>query len=246
MTDQLDETEVLAAEYALGTLDPAARAAVQQGLRTHAELARRVELWQQRLAPLAATIPPVDPPPAAWLGIAQALAAEARPARSARRVRVRHHGRLYSVTFWRRCTLGAGALAAVLALYIAGTALRRPLPPPPAASYVAVLDRGEASPALIVAVDPGAGRVTIRPLAIAAAAGSALELWLVEGQDRPPRPLGLLDPDRETVLKLPPQAKAAVQPSAALAVSLEPPGGSPTGKPTGPMIYQGSLLALGE
>ena len=37
-----------------------------------------------------------------------------------------------------------------------------------------------------------------------------------------------------------------VRPSAALAVSLEPPGGSPTGKPTGPVLYQGRLLALGD
>ncbi len=245
MTDQVDETEALAAEYVLGTLEPAARAAVQQRLRTDAELARLVELWEQRLAPLAATIPPVAPPPAAWLGIAQALAAETRPAPPVRRVRVRRHGRLQSLTFWRWCTFGASALAAVLALYLAGLA-SRPAPSSGAARYVAVLDRSDASPALIVTVEPTAGRVTIRPLAIAAAEDRALQLWLVTGEGRPPRSLGLLDPQHETTLKLPPQVKAAVQPSAALAVSLEPPGGSPTGQPTGPVLYQGPLLALTE
>jgi len=176
----------------------------------------------------------------------EARAAQARPTPPVRRVRVRRHGRLYSVTFWRWCTFGASGLAAVLALYVAGTALRPPPPSPPAARYVAVLDRGEASPALIVTVDPGAGRMTIRPLALAAAGDHALQLWLVEGQNRPPRSLGLLDSEQSTALKLPAQVKAAVEPSAALAVSLEPPGGSPTGKPTGPMIYQGPLLALRE
>ena len=244
MTDELDETEALAAEYALGTLEPTARAAVQQRLRTDPELARLVELWEQRLAPLAEAIPPVEPPPAAWLGLAQAVAAEARPT-PLQRVRVRHHGPLYSVTFWRRCALGAGALAAVLALYVAGTVLRPPAAPS-AARYVAVLDRGQASPALIVTVEPDAGRAIIRPLAVEPAGDRALELWLVAGQGRQPRSLGLLDPHKETALTLPAEARAAVEPSAALAISLEPPGGSPTGQPTGPVFYQGPLLALGK
>jgi anti-sigma-K factor RskA len=245
MTEELDETEALAAEYVLGTLEPTARAAVQQRLRTDAELARLVELWDQRLTPLAAIVPPVEPPPAAWLGIGQALAADARPAPPPRRVRVSRHGLRYSVTFWRRCALGAGALAAILALYIAGTALRPPSAPT-AARYVAVLDRGEASPALVVTVEPAAGRATVRPLAVAAAADHALELWLIQGEGRPPRSLGLLDPQQETALELPDQLRPTLKPSAALAVSLEPPGGSPTGQPTGKVLYRGPLLALGE
>ena len=244
MTDELDETEALAAEYVLGTLEPTARAAVQERLQTDQELARLVELWQQNLAPLAEAVPPVEPPPAAWLGIAQALVAEAQPPPTMRRVRVRHRGRMYSVTFWRWCTLGASALAAVLALYVAGVSLRPP--PAPAARYVAVLDRGDDSPALIVTVEPAARRITVRPLAIAAVEDRALQLWLVAGGAAPPRSLGLLDPEHATTLDLPAQLEATVRPSAALAISLEPPGGSPTGKPTGPVIYQGPLLALGE
>ena len=244
MTDELDETEALAAEYVLGTLEPAARAGVQQRLQTDHELARLVELWQQRLAPLAEAVPPVEPPPAAWLGIAQALVAEAQPAPTLRRVRVRHRGRLYSVTFWRWCTLGASALAAVLALYVAGMSLRPP--PAPATRYVAVLDRGEASPALIVTVEPAARRITIRPLATAAVEDHTLQLWLIAGGAAPPKSLGLLDQGHATTLDLPPQLEASVRPSAALAVSLEPPGGSPTDRPTGPVIYQGRLLALTE
>jgi anti-sigma-K factor RskA len=71
VTEELDESEALAAEYVLGTLDPAARAAVQQRLAGNGELARQVELWERRLAPLAAAVPPVEPPLTAWLGIAQ-------------------------------------------------------------------------------------------------------------------------------------------------------------------------------
>ncbi len=242
MTDELDETEALAAEYVLGTLEPAARAGVQQRLQTDRELGRLVELWQERLAPLAEAVPPVEPPPLAWLGIAQALVAGAPPAAPRRRVRVRLRGRMYSVTFWRWCTVAASALAAILALYIAGTSLRPPSAP--SARFVAVLDRGDESPALIVTVEPAAKRMTIRPLATAAVEDHALQLWLVAG-GAAPKSLGLLDPEHATTLDLPAQLEGTVRPSAALAVSLEPPGGSPTDRPTGPVIYQGPLLALG-
>ena len=117
---------------------------------------------------------------------------------------------------------------------------------PPATRYVALLGTGDASPALLVTVDPAAGRMTIRPLEPAAVEDRALQLWLVAGGQAPPRSLGLLDPVHEIALQLDPQAETHLRPSAALAVSLEPPGGSPTGLPTGPVIYQGPLLALAE
>jgi anti-sigma-K factor RskA len=88
--------------------------------------------------------------------------------------------------------------------------------------------------------------MTIRPLETAAVEDRALQLWLVAGSQAPPRSLGLLDPVHEIALQLDPRAEARLRPSASLAVSLEPPGGSPTGLPTGPVIYQGPLLALAE
>ena len=70
------------------------------------------------------------------------------------------------------------------------------------------------------------------------------ELWLiVPGKD--PRALGVFEAD---------EAGGACHPGAAhgrrhhagsaLAVSLEPPGGSPTGQPTGPVIAVGKLTKL--
>ena len=71
------------------------------------------------------------------------------------------------------------------------------------------------------------------------AAGRTLELWaLPPGQ--PPRSLGLLAMQGVTTLSWP-AGLAGVQ---QLAVSLEPPGGSPTGQPTGPVVLSGSVLAL--
>jgi anti-sigma-K factor RskA len=251
MTDELPETEALAAEYVLGSLDRGARVRAEQMRQSDPAFARLVDLWQQRLAPLAAAAPAVRPPPKVWAAIEQALAGQRR-APVPRSVPRRRPGRLggeqgerlrlaHSLAFWRRWALGASALAAALALYIV-------LMPaaPPATRYVALLGAGDATPALLVTVDPAAGRKTIQPLETAAVEDRALQLWLVAGGQAPPRSLGLLDPVHEIALKLDPQAEARLRPSAALAVSLEPPGGSPTGLPTGPVIYQGPLLALAE
>jgi anti-sigma-K factor RskA len=60
------------------------------------------------------------------------------------------------------------------------------------------------------------------------------ELWIIVGND-PPVSLGVIPASGETI-SLPGAAVGAV-----LAVTLEPPGGSPTGKPTGPIIAKGAL-----
>mgnify|MGYP001475533431 CR=1 FL=1 len=57
-----------------------------------------------------------------------------------------------------------------------------------------------------------------------------------------PRSLGLLPPEGEFAIALSPQLEKDVISAVALAVSVEPPGGSPSGAPTGPVIYQGAVL----
>ncbi len=54
---------------------------------------------------------------------------------------------------------------------------------------------------------------------------------------------GLLEAAAPTLLPL--EAAFAADPEGAfLAVSLEPPGGSTTGLPTGPVAYQGAIFAM--
>ncbi len=71
----------------------------------------------------------------------------------------------------------------------------------------------------------------------------ALELWLLPEQGNP-RSLGLvsaLAPAGIARVALPGKAEEALQNIPALAVSLEPKGGSPTGLPTGPVLYSGPV-----
>ena len=70
-----------------------------------------------------------------------------------------------------------------------------------------------------------------------------MELWLIPQGGRP-HSLGLIQPGQPIRLTIPPELSGSVIKDATLAVSLEPPGGSPTGQPTGPVIAAGPLLAL--
>src|SRR5262249_45890961 len=71
----------------------------------------------------------------------------------------------------------------------------------------------------------------------------AIELWLILPNQRP-RSLGLIPPGQPIRLSIPPDLAGRLTPDAGLAVSLEPPGGSPTGQPTGPVIASGKLTGL--
>lgn len=241
------DRDLRAAEYVLGTLDAAERAAfeLERTVDPEAEAARRA--WERRLRSLARAVPEVRPGPEVWGRIAAALpSGEAERGGAREESGVRGEGlaaaddRLRDlarqVRFWRRATVAAAGLAAAgLALVLAGPL--RPTPSRPERS-VAVVTAGGALPALIVSVEAASGTVRVRPLAARAPEGRSLELWYI-GADAAPRPLGLVGtaPSR---LALPPEVGA--RDGASLAVSVEPPGGSPTGQPTGQVIYTGRLI----
>jgi anti-sigma-K factor RskA len=241
MTDDLSDLEALAAEYALGTLDLVDRRRAQDLLHHNEEFIRLVEAWERRLAPLADAIAPVEPPAEVWRRIQDELgpAVRQRPAWPAAAPQPSNVVPLAAVIFWRRASMTLGALAAACLLYIATSAWY--LPPPLAERYVAVLGAGDQQPALMVTIDPASSRMTIRPLELAESPNQAYELWLVAG-DAPPQSLGLVDPEAATSLDLTAPGSTA----GALAVSLEPPGGSPTGQPTGPVVYHGPILPLDQ
>jgi len=71
----------------------------------------------------------------------------------------------------------------------------------------------------------------------------AMELWLIPAGDKP-HSLGLISPARPVRIDVPRELAARMTPDTALAVSMEPPGGSPTGQPTGPVIASGKLASL--
>lgn len=221
-----DRADALAADYVAGTLRGPARRRFEALLPGHPALQAAVRGWQARLLPLAGAVPPVAPPPRVWRGIEQRLWPAAAPARWWQRL-----------ALWRGATGVAGLAALALAVALV-------LPAPPQAPVVIVLQStGEAAPAGFVASVSADGRALVtRPLMpVSLQADRVLELWSVPPQGNP-RSLGLIAADGLTVLppgRLP--STLLKGGTAALAVSVEPPGGSPTGVPTGPVVYAGKL-----
>ena len=102
---QLEDRDVLAGEYVLGLLDPAAMVEVEQALGSDADLARRIAVWEERLLTASAALGKADVDPAQWARIEQALATRRQtldPTTAPSLTRVRH-GVLRAA--WRSPTL---------------------------------------------------------------------------------------------------------------------------------------------
>ena len=116
------------------------------------------------------------------------------------------------------------------------------VPAPRPAQYVAVLQKDAASPAFLLSVDLDRGTFTVRTVGAERQAGKSYELWLVSDRFPAPRSLGLIGDSGFTVEPRLASYDPATINSATYAVSLEPQGGSPTGAPTGPVLYAGKLV----
>ena len=231
-----EDREILAAEYVLGTLHADERTLFASVLAQDPEAQAAVAAWEARLAALSAAVGAHAPPPAVWERIESALSApqplrlieggaQSPDASDLRR----------ALNRWRVAALAAGALAATLAIFVADRELIRHPGVQPA--YVAVVNRGGDQPALIVRVDLAKGTVYVRPLAAEAPAGKSLELWYI-GAGKTPKSMGLV---QDAAIRMPIPAGLAPE-KASIAVTVEPPGGSPTGDPTGPVVYSGQLI----
>ena len=144
-----------------------------------------------------------------------------------------------SVSLWRGLALAGFALAFAL-----GVTLLAPAPERPDERIVVLLTGQDAKPAVLVSADRGGRFLTVKAVGpMNVPADRSLELWaLPEGRN--PRPLGLVPATGVVRLPLAAPADAALQDTPALAVSLEPAGGSPTGAPTGPVLYTGGVQRL--
>jgi anti-sigma-K factor RskA len=230
--------DALAAQYVAGTLRGRARARFEALLPSHPGLQRAVRDWQLRLMPLTGVLPEQAPPPHVWRQIEQRLWPAAAPAVAAS-----------PVAWWQRLGLWR-ALSGVALAGVVGLGVVLNNPPPAAPPVVVVLENTGTAPAAnvaaagtIVASFSGDGRAlvtrTLTPVGVTA--DRVLELWSVPPEGNP-RSLGLISANGVTVLKrdrLP--ATVLKGGTAALAVSVEPPGGSPTGVPTGPVVFAGKL-----
>lgn len=224
------EDRVTAGELALGLLAGDERAASLRRVLADPEFAAAVEEWRARFDALLAEYPEVEPP--AWI-----------------------ERRLIEMTDgarrWRWATgaasLVAAGLAIALVLHPAGVQTPSPDPRPSvtaAVTFAAAMtpvgaDKGSPFAALF---DASRGQVRI-PASIDVPNDRVAQLWRI-GADGVPHSLGLLEGSGTTAIVLNAADRRALAAGATLAISLEPPGGSPTKLPSGPVVATGALTLI--
>lgn len=280
MTQETDDKDVLAAEFALGTLDADDRANVNMQIALDPAFAATVASWERRLGELNDLVEPVEPPedtwekvkvrvagvePSAqmWLPGMNDMPAAAAPSSAAAEVpanppmpdlrppsaevivlsrRVRK---------WRGVTAVMGTLAAALAALVVTREIRPDLLPAPLrpreivkevaaprmAEFVAVFQKDDASPAFLLTVDLDKRVLSVRKVGAEQQAGKSYELWILPASATVPRSLGLVGDQEFTVRRALAEYDAPTLNNATFGISLEPAGGSPTGRPTGPVFH---------
>jgi anti-sigma-K factor RskA len=165
---------------------------------------------------------------------------------------------------WRRLALTVGAIAALLAVYVAvwqvapelipprlqpqgaGLLARHDAAPAPGRQQqdrlVAVLQQDPTAPAFLLTLDTQNRTLVMRRVSATPEAGRSYELWLISNRFSAPRSLGLVSNDEFTQHALPANYDADTLRGASYAVSLEPAGGSPSGVPTGPVLFTGKAV----
>ena len=224
--DSFSADELQAAEYALGVLTGTDREAAALRVTRERAFAALVAAWEERLAPWVAEIPELAPPPQVWERIAAALPGEPQ----------QRAGFWQSLVFWRSfgvvSALAATCLAVLLYLSVASKQ----------ATFVASIE-AEGQRIFVAAVDVKRRTVAVIPVAYRPDPTRVPELWLIPSGGKP-LPLGVLPADGLAQITIPPAFADQARRDAIFAVSLEPPGGSPTGQPTGPVIGSGKLTNL--
>jgi len=221
----------LAAEYVIGTLRGRARQRFEAIARADRAVAAILAEWEGSLTPLALRVAPEEPPARVWESIEARISGSETSTRALRT----------TLGFWRSFGLLAGGVAAVLVaafLFIGGAPQGDPV-------FVAVLadSTPAATPRMVASMhSPNMLRLRmVKPWK--QSPGKDLELWVLP-KEGAPRSLGLIaNAMGDTLIRIEP-GDARLGGATALAVSLEPAGGSPTKAPTGPVLCSGSIAPV--
>lgn len=213
----------LAADYAIGLMQGAARRRFEQLLLDDGALREELAKWQESLASLTETLPEQDVPEHVWDGIQARIEPQ-----------VLHLPKKNPL--WMRLRLAIAACAVLATLYIGFIQQSDQV------RYSATLLSASQEPAL--RIQAHAQYLQVEPLALATVGlDRSLELWAIPA-DGQPISLGVVPMGGKGRINLSQAQRDLLGTPIALAVSLEPHGGSPTGQPTGPVLYQGQLAAL--
>jgi anti-sigma-K factor RskA len=216
--DNREIIDRLASEYALGTLRGAARRRFERWRASTPFVNERCLFWEERLMHLAKNLKPVQPPAHVWAAISRRLNLKTRQ------------------TALRRIRSFALAASVVLMVGVAALLYWRGLPAI-RATAVATISAKSGEHLWELEVFGNADRLVARVAKLPARpAGSDYELWALP-KGAAPVSLGVLPAAGASTRTLTVMQKQALARSIQVAVSIEPLGGSPTGQPTGTVLY---------
>jgi anti-sigma-K factor RskA len=231
-----EDIEGLAAEYVLGSLDASERSEVDRRRRHDADLDAAVLAWEKRLAPLADRLPGIEPPPHLLQATLDRIASRGSnvvPLADAQRAKPR-----------ARLAIAISALAACLVLFVSWLTYSYVAQPQVLVANLyqhnADAPDGQRTIAFVVTVDIPGRSILVRPVSARARQGRTYQLWLQRVGATAPMLLGAVSHSAPVVVPLPVGSPGDLL-NAELAVTLEQEGSSPSGRPTGPVIYAGRL-----
>jgi anti-sigma-K factor RskA len=212
--------EQLAGAYVVGVMRHRARRRFERICREEnsARLARR--RWEDRLLPMALSLPQIEPHRNCWTSIEKKIAPAAGSSRP---------------KWWQM----AAAAALVGLLLLVG---RLTIWKPPQWQAMAVLAPASAQPLWRLERSRNFAQISIQTVgSVALPADKSYELWILPGGGRNPVSLGVLPRSGQLHRQLNDTQRTLLAGAAQVAVSIEPLGGSPTGLPTGPVVIVAPL-----
>ena len=232
---QPDDRDLTAAEYVIGLLTPAEAREIETRTMGDAVLARSIRAWQRRLSGMTRWVRPVPPPASVWQRLeAEVMAQPAPQTQLNRNARLGWQGWLAeaweSLAFWRGVAVASFLAGAMLVGAIVGPKLWTSQP-----GVAALNPLDSPMPAFLVMVTKD-GYATVIANAAEVQPGNSLELWVLPPGAPAPVSLGVIPVAGR--IRVP----AIVSAGTLLLVSSEPKGGSPTGAPTGPVVYRGKVI----
>lgn len=216
--------EELAAQYALGTLRGPARRRFERLCEEDPSASLALRRWEDRFLDMSAQILPVHPSALVWQRIQQRVRADRKP-----RIRA------WNAVQWA----AAAGIAALTAVILWWTMLA------PLELVATVADQQQAELWRIEARENRAALHVAALPALARDARHAYELWALPTGGGAPVSLGLMPQNGSVELKLNGAQQAALAAAQQVAISLEPIGGSPTGAPTGPVLFVAAVVGNG-
>jgi anti-sigma-K factor RskA len=209
----------------VGTLRGPARARFERSCATSQSLVAAVRRWEDQLMPLLRGLVPVTPSARVWEEISKRISTRAATATP-------------RAPSWR------WVLAGVFALSLLVTVSIRVLSPP--LQVVAAVGQDRGQPLWNISRTESSSALTIRALQhVQSNPRSAYELWALPRNGKAPVSLGLLPRSGSIERTLSVSQRSALLSANRLAVSLEPAGGSPTGSPTGPVVFVADVRQSG-